>query len=246
MIVEGTSKTMKKSDYWERICSNKRCPTRIQKRNLCVSSKRYIFVFRLLKSSKLPICGNSKRIPLPNPNPWHQLRSFSPTSHQCRCLGVVAPHRKFVALHKQERSSAPGHLKDCHFGMSRFGTPELNLAPSNSQRYCFGEGRNKKAVENKEARNRLPPFASEIPLKNPTVDKHARVCPKTLYYGSRNPWILLPLLPPPPPGNPASRRPLHRDYGTRNVLGILGGFRGFLMAFFWLMEEIFKSYKETN
>lgn len=41
------------------------------------------------------------------PKPLTPVRSVSPTSHQCQCLGVVAPHRKFVALHKQERSSAP-------------------------------------------------------------------------------------------------------------------------------------------
>ena len=105
MIVEGTSKTMKKSDYWERICSNKRCPTRIQKRNLCVSSKRYIFVFRLLNKFKTPNLWKFEKDSPTKPKPLTPVRSFSPTSHQCRCLGVVAPHRKFVALHKQERSS---------------------------------------------------------------------------------------------------------------------------------------------
>lgn len=124
MIVEGTSKRMKKSDYWERICSNKRRPTRIQKRNRCVS--RYqIFVFRLLKKFKTPNLWKFEKDSPTKPKPLTPVRSFSPTSHQCRCLGVVAPHRKFVALHKQERSSGTtGHLKDCHFGMSRFGTPE--------------------------------------------------------------------------------------------------------------------------
>lgn len=53
MIVEGTSKTMKKSDYWERIWSNKRRPTRIQKRNLCVSSKRYIYIYLFSDCSKV-------------------------------------------------------------------------------------------------------------------------------------------------------------------------------------------------